>query len=191
MQLRVWNQCFLILIIFGPLVAIAEEQGGVSSNKTVLTRILFGSCIQQGRPTPIFPVMLQAQPQLLLFLGDNIYADTSDIDVMRAKYSELANNDGFKALMSVCPVMATWDDHDYGLNDGGASYPERDAAQQAFLDFWGEPADSLKTTAARDLRGQDVRTVGQTRSGDHAGHAILSISTKERSQATRWPLSTG
>lgn len=146
--LRVMNQYFIGLLMLGPLVALAEDPGVKTSTDLALTRVLFGSCIQQDRPTPIFPVMLRAQPQLLLFLGDNIYADTSDIDVMRSKYSELASNDSFKALISRCRVMATWDDHDYGLNDGGAAYPKRKAAQQAFLDFWGEPADSPKRQQA-------------------------------------------
>lgn len=144
MLLRVWYPCLIGLFILGPLVALAEQPGDKASADTAITRVLFGSCIQQDDPTPIFPVMLQADPQLLLFLGDNIYADTADINVMRAKYSRLASNTGFKALISKCAVMATWDDHDYGLNDGGATYPKRDAAQQAFLDFWGVPADSPK-----------------------------------------------
>jgi alkaline phosphatase D len=32
-------------------------------------------------------------------------------------------------------VLATWDDHDYGLNDGGVDYPKKAEAQQLFLDF--------------------------------------------------------
>ena len=33
------------------------------------------------------------------------------------------------------PVLATWDDHDYGLNDAGAEFPLKHVAQEAFLDF--------------------------------------------------------
>ncbi|WP_372718976.1 alkaline phosphatase D family protein [Novipirellula sp.] len=139
---------FAILFMLIPIVASTAEPTDDSTSESVISRVVFGSCIRQDRPTPIFPIMLRAEPQLLLFLGDNIYADTSDINVMRAKYGVLAENKGFQALRSCCPVMATWDDHDYGLNDGGASYPERDAAQQAFLDFWGVSADSPKRQQA-------------------------------------------
>ncbi len=118
------------------------------SNDPPISRLLFGSCIKQDRPVPILTTMLAAEPQLLLFLGDNIYADTSDIDVMRAKYKQLAANEDFAALRSACPVLATWDDHDYGVNDGGADFARRDEAQQAYLDFWGEPADSPKRKRA-------------------------------------------
>jgi alkaline phosphatase D len=38
--------------------------------------------------------------------------------------------------------MATWDDHDYGVNDGGEDYPQREASEQEFLRFWQVPEDS-------------------------------------------------
>ena len=41
-----------------------------------------------------------------------------------------------------CRLLATWDDHDYGVNDGGREYPQREASQRVFLDFFGDPADS-------------------------------------------------
>ncbi|GAA5504976.1 alkaline phosphatase D family protein [Novipirellula caenicola] len=133
---------FATLFMLNPVVASTAEPLDDTSSESVISRVLFGSCIRQDRPTPIFSAMLKSEPQLLLFLGDNIYADTSDINVMRAKYNVLAENKEFQSLRSCGSVMATWDDHDYGLNDGGASYPERDAAQQVFLDFWEVPEDS-------------------------------------------------
>ena len=72
---------------------------------------------------PILKTMLQAEPQLLLFIGDNIYADTLDSAVMRGKYERLAANEDFRKLRGSCPTLATWDDHDYGVNDGGAEHP--------------------------------------------------------------------
>jgi alkaline phosphatase D len=33
------------------------------------------------------------------------------------------------------------DDHDYGKNDGGAEYPNKQGSQQLFLDFLDEPKD--------------------------------------------------
>lgn len=113
-----------------------------------ITRLLFGSCIQQDRPTPIFETMLEVEPELLVFLGDNIYADTFDIDLMRAKYGKLAANESFRQLRAACPVLATWDDHDYGLNDGGADYAMQEQSQQAFLDFWNDAGDSPRRSRA-------------------------------------------
>jgi hypothetical protein len=38
--------------------------------------------------------------------------------------------------------LATWDDHDYGLNDAGTEYPHKKVSQEMFLDFFGVPPDS-------------------------------------------------
>lgn len=129
------------------LAKAKAERRELSSAKPVDTerpidRILFGSCIQQDRPIPIFQTMLAEEPQLTVLLGDNIYADTSDMSVMQAKYDALAANPDFAALRAASPILATWDDHDYGPNDGGADFAKRAEAQQVFLDFWGDAADS-------------------------------------------------
>lgn len=116
----------------------------VTSTRPTVSRVLFGSCIKQENPAPILNTIVEQEPDLFVFLGDNIYADTTDMSVMRAKYEKLRSLDGFAALMKACPVLATWDDHDYGANDAGASYPERVASQKMFLDFWGESVDSSR-----------------------------------------------
>ena len=85
---------------------------------------------------------MRGRPDLFLFLGDNIYADTRDMAVMKRKYAELAAQPGFARLRDSTPVVAMWDDHDFGENDAGGDYPQKDASRRAFLDFWGEPADS-------------------------------------------------
>ena len=77
-----------------------------------------------------------------MFLGDNIYADTVDMDVMRAKYEKLASQPGYQELLAICPVLATWDDHDYGRDDVGAEYPMKRESQQVFLEFFNVPRSS-------------------------------------------------
>ena len=111
---------------------------------TALERILFGSCTKQDKPMPIFETMLAQKPELCLFIGDNIYGDTDDMSVLKAKYDLLGANSGFAALRASCPSLATWDDHDYGVNDGGDDYPQRVESQKIFLDFWGDPANSAR-----------------------------------------------
>ncbi len=91
---------------------------------------------------PILKTMQESAPELVLMLGDNIYADTEDMELMRAKYKKLGQNEHFAALREQCPMLATWDDHDYGVNDGGAEYPMREEAQQIFADFWKLPTGS-------------------------------------------------
>lgn len=108
----------------------------------VISRIAFGSCAKQDRPQKIWDAIVRSRPQLFLFVGDNIYADTRDMDVMRSKYKQLAEQRGYVQLKATCPVLATWDDHDYGENDAGKEYPEKIESQRIFNDFFDVPADS-------------------------------------------------
>ena len=111
-----------------------------------LTRIAFGSCADQDRPLPIFDTIAAAKPELLLLIGDNIYADLDKSkkvtpELIQQKYDTLAKLPGFKKLKATCPILATWDDHDFGKNDGGGEWLLKDDAQKLFLDFFGTGPD--------------------------------------------------
>jgi alkaline phosphatase D len=146
--------CSLAMTAIAPTVRAADgvvrsEQPDphVALDRT-LTRIGFGSCAEGGKEQPIWQAVLAAQPELFLFLGDNVYGDTGDMAVLRAKYAELARQPGFAKLRDTTAIAATWDDHDFGEDDAGGDYPQKEASRQVFLDFWGEPADSPRR--ARD-----------------------------------------
>lgn len=53
---------------------------------------------------------------------------------------------GYQKLKTTCPILAIWDDHDYGINDGGADYPGKRESQQVFLDFFGAPPEDVRRT---------------------------------------------
>jgi alkaline phosphatase D len=105
-------------------------------------RIAMGSCSDQAAPQVIWDAIVETEPDLFVFLGDNIYSDTFDADVLRRNYETLEAIPGYARLKSGTPIEAIWDDHDYGLNDGGAEYTQKRASQALFLDFFDEPADS-------------------------------------------------
>jgi alkaline phosphatase D len=120
-----------------------------------VSKIVFGSCADQNKPCPIWDTMADVKPDLAVLLGDNIYADLvpdgagpkmklkpSDPERMAKCYKELAALPGFKRLRESTHLLATWDDHDYGNNDGGDEWVHKDDAQKQFLDFFGVPADS-------------------------------------------------
>ncbi len=116
------------------------------SDDSVITRIAFGACARQDQPQPIWEAVVASEPQLFVWLGDNIYGDTEDMDVLRAKYQLLSDQPGYQKLKATCPVLATWDDHDYGVNDGGVEYPRKRESQQVFLEFLNAPADDVRRT---------------------------------------------
>ena len=123
-------------------LAAAEPRPRRPDPASLPSRIAFGSCAHEDKPQPIWEAVLAARPELFIFLGDNVYGDTRDPDVLRAKYARLAAQPGFRRLCSAVPILAIWDDHDYGENDAGADYPMKEASRQIFCDFWGEAAES-------------------------------------------------
>lgn len=105
-------------------------------------RIAFGSCNDTDRGNLLWDDILALKPDLWIWGGDNVYADTADMEELRKSYSALKSVPGYSALQAATPVIGTWDDHDYGLNDGGAEFTAREASQQEFLNFLDVPGDS-------------------------------------------------
>ncbi|MEO1050020.1 MAG: alkaline phosphatase D family protein [Bacteroidota bacterium] len=122
-----------------------DQNGGgqeVSGEGTGLKNMAFGSCNRQNRDQPMWQEILKNDPQLWVWLGDNIYGDTDDMSVMKAKYDEQLANADYKNFIAKVPITGIWDDHDYGKNDAGSEYPHKAASQLLMMDFLGEAADS-------------------------------------------------
>ncbi|HVL11390.1 MAG TPA: alkaline phosphatase D family protein [Gemmata sp.] len=136
----------LILTALGPAARADEPK--------LISRVAFGSCVDQAKPVPVFDAVAAAKPDLLVMLGDNMYADLDrkvqvTPEVIRAKYALMDKVPGFAKLRQTCPVVGTWDDHDYGKNDAGVEWEHKDPAQAAFLDFFGVAKDDPR----RDRKG--------------------------------------
>jgi alkaline phosphatase D len=112
------------------------------SPATTLTRIAFGSCNHQNAPQHMWAQIAAANPQLFLMIGDNVYGDTgwdadAGLESLRSSYALQASHPEFKGFRAKFPMMATWDDHDFGLNDAGGNFPMRRWAEELFETFWG------------------------------------------------------
>ncbi|NHF61160.1 alkaline phosphatase family protein [Flavobacteriaceae bacterium TP-CH-4] len=104
--------------------------------------IAFGSCNKTDIDNVLWDDILSTNPNIWIWGGDNIYADTDDIEQLRGMYRAQQEVKGYKRLTKRVPVVGTWDDHDYGLNDGGREFTAKRESQQEFLDFMGVPKDS-------------------------------------------------
>ena len=108
-------------------VLIESDEGPVAPDLAPpITRIAFGSCAFQWVEQPIFRAVVAAEPDLYLSLGDAIYGDfdgenTFDVtpESLREEWQELADNPDWQHLTANVPVMAVWDNHDYGKADKG------------------------------------------------------------------------
>lgn len=106
--------------------------------------IAFGSCNKQDQNQPLWDDIGNEKPNLWIWLGDNIYGDSDDPFVLRAKYNMQLNNPGYKKFIEKVPVIGTWDDHDYGKNDGNKTFNIKKESQALALDFFNEPAESSR-----------------------------------------------
>lgn len=137
-----------------------------------LSRITFGSCANQSEPQPIWDAILQFNPQLFIWMGDNIYADNkqklrifgkertvgpwknverfspNSEKEIEFRYNLVKSNPGYSQLRRRAQVIGTWDDHDYGLNDAGKEYQGKNVSQRLMLDFLDEPPDSPRRKQA-------------------------------------------
>jgi len=130
-------------------VAASPQKGWLALPEGEVSRIAFGSCAKQWQYQSIWRAVIATNPDLFLFLGDAIYADTDGRTAwpvtdkqLAGEWNRLADKPEFQDLRAKVPMMATWDNHDYGTHNGGAEFQLKDASKRIFLDFFGEPANS-------------------------------------------------
>ena len=107
-----------------------------------LTTIAFGSCNHQNKSQPMWPMILEAEPDLWIWGGDNIYGDSPDPVILEEKYELQYRRSDYQAFRESIPIIGTWDDHDYGENNSGKWFQSKEPAQQLALNFLEEPDDS-------------------------------------------------
>jgi alkaline phosphatase D len=106
-----------------------------------LAVIAFGSCNKITLPH-LWTEVNANNPNLWIWLGDIIYADTSDMRALAAHYKRLKTNPEYKKMRSKAQVIGVYDDHDYGINDGCRDYPYKKGAKKCLMDFLDVPMKS-------------------------------------------------
>jgi alkaline phosphatase D len=108
-------------------------------------RIAYGSCpkFQDDRVQPIWPVVSELEPDLFFWIGDNIYGDTLDPDILREEYRRQRDVHGLQPLLHNTSHLAVWDDHDFALNNHDRTNPIKDQALVVFKDYWANPSYGL------------------------------------------------
>ncbi len=106
--------------------------------------IAFGSCNNQNIPNTFWKEIKKNNPDVWIWGGDIIYSDTEDMTYLEKNYLLQKTNPDYANFCKDFDILATWDDHDYGLNDGGEEYTQKAASQQLFLDFMNVPKDDAR-----------------------------------------------
>ncbi len=127
---------YLFLFLF--VVMSCQSTNLVPLNKQeTLTIIAFGSCNDEDKEQPMWSAILENRPDLWIWLGDNIYGDSEDIEVLKAKYTKQQANQEYQKLLKSTPIVGIWDDHDYGANDGDKNFSIKKESKELMLDFLG------------------------------------------------------
>lgn len=114
----------------------------ITFDKDSISKIGFGSCFHQDKDYSIWNSISNDSLDLWIWLGDNIYADTVDIDSIKRSYNKLKRSPEYSILRKSTPIIGTWDDHDYGKNDAGKELKSKYESAQASLDFTDVPLNS-------------------------------------------------
>ena len=99
-------------------------------------KIAIGSCYNTSlNDNSMWKEVVNTNPDLWIWLGDIIYADTYDMAFMKQKYDVLKQDIEYQKLLNSTNIIGIWDDHDYGINDGGKSYSKKKESKELLLDF--------------------------------------------------------
>ena len=111
--------------------------------------VAFGSCDDQKIKNELWPVIDENHPSVWIWGGDNVYSDTEDMQFLKKNYEIQKQDSDYLKFIKDKITLGTWDDHDYGANDGGEEYPFKRKSQQLLLDF----LDTSKNTPERKRDG--------------------------------------
>ena len=117
-----------------------------------------GSCTYINDPTydrpgdpyggdyQIFSQIAAQNPDLMLWMGDNVYyreVDWASPPMMAYRYAHTRATPEMQALLGHTHNYATWDDHDYGPNNTDRSYPLKGVTLDIFKRYWANPTYGL------------------------------------------------
>ncbi len=142
-------------------LTINDEQGGNLDRrhlkaldiKKSMATIAFASCMDdfyKTQQTSMWKELLGHGADILIILGDNVYADRRNghpiIDVnprvLWERYTETRDLLELYKSDNLIPIIATWDDHDFGQNDGGLDFKYKKESTETFNAFFSQ--DSVK-----------------------------------------------
>ncbi|KAF8818760.1 phosphodiesterase/alkaline phosphatase D family protein [Cardiosporidium cionae] len=134
-------QLFVLLYVY-PFNALAVEEvmplaQPDSVISTPLNTLTFVSCSKEyNNVSDIWQAIRSHPSDAFVWMGDAIYPKASDPSVIKRSYEVMQQSEAYQEVQKKFSFLdGTWDDHDYGLNDGGRFFKHKAASQQLFLDF--------------------------------------------------------
>ena len=126
------------------------------------SRIAFGSCNNAYAPNELWDDIFLAQPEAWIWGGDIVYADSDDFETIEKHYRRQLENQEYRRLTESTKILATWDDHDYGMNDGGVAFSAKAKSQEAFLNFLKVGQSDSRRIQEGVYYSEQIQTEGHT-----------------------------
>lgn len=108
-------------------------------------KVAVASCINdffKSACTQMWASLGNQAPDLVFLVGDTCYADNgndgSQLGFWR-RYTETRSKVGIFRQKNLVPIMAVWDDHDFGGNNFDGSYAGKKFTLELFTNFWLYP----------------------------------------------------
>jgi len=114
---------------------IIEKHSHFVDTTKVMKTICFGSCNKQWEDQSYWQNIRNENPDLWIWMGDIIYSDTEDMAQLKGQYNIQKVQEEYLNFIDSIQVLGIWDDHDYGVNDGGREYPARKESRDLLFDF--------------------------------------------------------
>ena len=120
--------------------------------------IAIGSCFFLADADPMYPgqdygggfgifhAIAETKPDVMVWLGDNLYLQQPDVfdpQAMAARYRRQREFEPLQSLLTATTHLAIWDDHDFGPNDSDTSYVFKGETLKLFTRYWPNPTFGL------------------------------------------------
>lgn len=111
-------------------------------------RVVMSSCVDlsKGNNHAAWDILRNSNPDLHLLVGDNAYVDSSNTKMHWKKHLDVRDVTTIEKAYKSIPSYSTWDDHDYGKNNGGAEYSGKANALKMWKYLWPNPEMGLDGT---------------------------------------------
>lgn len=144
------------------ILEVRDSRGKLVDNRILKTldlerrdvHIAWMSCMHDKYAEEQKRIWLAAKtqkPEMIFFIGDSVYCDTlmqmafkigAKPPQIWTRFVETRFNLDFYKFDQLIPVIAVWDDHDYGKNNAGAEYEHKKDSLNIFQTFFAQTQTS-------------------------------------------------
>lgn len=151
------------LYIYDGEKIIDQRLVGSGQKEVSKLRVAVVSCLSDYFPKhyKIWNQVFEKNPEYLLMIGDNVYADAGsqnttrvvDPEVLWERYVDGRLSIPVYFQQKLIPTHALWDDHDYGINDGNSSFQHKEASREVFEAFFAQDLSDDDWTKGQGVGG--------------------------------------